>query len=316
MDWFQKGPQPSDEHERNRYEARLDKHGDFTLQTFLRGSAPGVKDGPFLSQFLLVGNEACNGSYGIDKGRIQYGIQIINQRVCVHKVGVDFMTDWCSWLDVQKGADVREAEDYESNRRFITTPRDLATYVHHDALYQAYLNACLIMLGLEIPFDKGFPEGKGHPTRDAFATFGGPHILSLLTEVATRALKAVRRQKFNQHCRARPEVIGGLLTLYENGHGGKLGKKGEKAIRKLYALLPSTLLEYIHEHNDLQKGKARKLTCTGSPPFPIKQDQNGQDQNLLLPMAFPEGSPMHPSYGAGHATVAGDGRRALLLGLL
>ena len=27
--------------------------------------------------------------------------------------------------------------------------------------------------------------------------------------------------------------------------------------------------------------------------------------NYLLPMAFPEGSPMHPSYGAGHATVAG-----------
>jgi hypothetical protein len=25
----------------------------------------------------------------------------------------------------------------------------------------------------------------------------------------------------------------------------------------------------------------------------------------LLPMAFPEGSPLHPSYGAGHATVAG-----------
>ncbi len=24
-----------------------------------------------------------------------------------------------------------------------------------------------------------------------------------------------------------------------------------------------------------------------------------------LPMAFQEGSPMHPSYGAGHATVAG-----------
>ncbi|MGI9435759.1 MAG: hypothetical protein ACR2Q4_13200 [Geminicoccaceae bacterium] len=28
------------------------------------------------------------------------------------------------------------------------------------------------------------------------------------------------------------------------------------------------------------------------------------DCNQLLPMAFPEGSPMHPSYGAGHATVA------------
>jgi hypothetical protein len=27
--------------------------------------------------------------------------------------------------------------------------------------------------------------------------------------------------------------------------------------------------------------------------------------SALLPMSFPEGSPMHPSYGAGHATVAG-----------
>jgi hypothetical protein len=31
---------------------------------------------------------------------------------------------------------------------------------------------------------------------------------------------------------------------------------------------------------------------------------NGAADNWLLPMAFPEGSPMHPSYGAGHATVA------------
>jgi len=27
--------------------------------------------------------------------------------------------------------------------------------------------------------------------------------------------------------------------------------------------------------------------------------------SYLLPMAFPEGSPTHPSYGSGHATVAG-----------
>jgi hypothetical protein len=27
--------------------------------------------------------------------------------------------------------------------------------------------------------------------------------------------------------------------------------------------------------------------------------------SFLLPMAFPEGSPVHPAYGAGHATVAG-----------
>src|SRR5437762_11866202 len=27
--------------------------------------------------------------------------------------------------------------------------------------------------------------------------------------------------------------------------------------------------------------------------------------SFLLPQAYPEGSPLHPSYGAGHATVAG-----------
>jgi hypothetical protein len=32
--------------------------------------------------------------------------------------------------------------------------------------------------------------------------------------------------------------------------------------------------------------------------------KNGMTGNWLLPMAFPEGSPTHPSYGAGHATVA------------
>ena len=38
-------------------------------------------------------------------------------------------------------------------------------------------------------------------------------------------------------------------------------------------------------------------------PREVNQFNNGQ--SYLLPMAFPEGSPMHPSYGAGHATVAG-----------
>ncbi|NES86399.1 MAG: vanadium-dependent haloperoxidase, partial [Moorea sp. SIO2B7] len=37
-----------------------------------------------------------------------------------------------------------------------------------------------------------------------------------------------------------------------------------------------------------------------------RQKDASKDSLLyLLPMPFPEGSPMHPSYGAGHATVAG-----------
>ena len=133
------------------------------------------------------------------------------------------MTNLVSWLDVQNGSNRKNFDlflkdgDGGGKSRFITTPRDLATYVHFDQLYQAYLNACLILLGQDAATDIGMPEGKGHPTRDGFATFGGPHILTLVCEVATRALKAVRRQKYNIHLRSRPEALAEAVTLAWNG---------------------------------------------------------------------------------------------------
>jgi membrane-associated phospholipid phosphatase len=136
-----------------------------------------------------------------------------------------------------------------------------------DALYQAYHQACLILLGMGAPFDAGNPYAKS-VCQDGFGTFGGPHILSLVTEVATRALKAVWYQKWSVHRRLRPEAMGGLVHL----------------------------------------------TRTGAAPYPIHREiLNAQaldrihsaHGSYLLPTVFPDGSPTHPSYGAGHATVAG-----------
>ncbi|MEM7792450.1 MAG: vanadium-dependent haloperoxidase [Verrucomicrobiota bacterium] len=254
---------------------------------FFRGTTPGEKVGPYISQFLLVGNKGLRDPHSKADGYIQYGSIRIDQRVRVAEEGKDDMTDWNSWLDVQNGADLRGEEDYvaykpvscnESKKvdaegyRFITTPRDLATYVHHDALYEAYLNACLILLGDGIPFDPGIPfqidDAVDH--QQGFAHFGGPHILSLVTEVATRALKAVRFQKFNIHRRFRPEV---LAARFEK-------------IRLLN----------VFELNEMEEDPGLR------PILSLVEEHSG---NHLLPMAFPEGSPMHPSYGAGHATVAG-----------
>jgi len=50
-----------------------------------------------------------------------------------------------------------------------------------------------------------------HDCQDGFGTFGGPHILSLVTEVATRALKAVWYQKWSVRRRLRPEAMAGLV---------------------------------------------------------------------------------------------------------
>lgn len=308
--------------ERNRRFARtLSHNGILTPKIAFRGSTKGAQVGPYISQFMLIGANSlagrCNGAaafpanrahWAIQSGFIPYGTVSIDQRTLTQKTCLDYMTDWCSWLDVQNGADFTGLDVFEKDRRFITTPRDLATYVHFDALYEAYLNACLILLGMQVPVSRGFPEPSPSRKRDAFATFGGPHILSLVCEVATRCLKAVRRQKFNYHRRARPEAIGGRLTLARLEMSSRLGGAGD-AFERMLAEIPCQILSGISSHNATQNeqsiAKIRRLQCpTDCRPGEVESDTLAQC-NLLLPMAFPEGSPMHPAYGAGHATVAG-----------
>ena len=286
---------------------RTTEGGILTEQTLFRGSSPKVEVGPYLSQFMLIGNDQPepNGATVAD-GFIQYGALQINQRVPV-AVQQDYLTNPTEWLNAQNGADLRDnstlfADATIAPRRFITFPRDLATYVHDDALYEAYLNACLILLSMRTPFDPGFSNlsGQGnyflnsldvsanllnplvdpledHP-REAggFALYGGPHILTLVTEVATRALKAVRFQKFNTHIRLRPEAL---------------------AARIEFATAIETAFPQI--------GTPFSQLAAAIAPTVAAIRAFNPTPTALLPMAFQEGSPMHPSYGAGHATVAG-----------
>lgn len=253
------------------------------LDQVFRGSTPGNDVGPYLSQFLLIGNRGVNPNDSeneVADGLISYGSIRADQRVR-QATATNYLTRWPEFLDVQNGADTRGREDYDTGYRFMATPRDLATYVHYDALYEAYLNACLLLLGLGAPFDPGLPFLRPDlvDKQYGFAQFGGPHILSLTCEVATRALKAIRYQKFNIHRRLRPEALGGWMY-----------KRREAK--------PDVLVR-LEDLADMEAAYA------GSSGIGKALDKaNGKD-NWLLPMAFTEGSPTHPSYGAGHATVAG-----------
>ena len=255
--------------------------------TAFRGITRGDDVGPYLSQFLLAGDAGFAGERKPKDGRIRYGSIDIDQRTRVAKEKQDYMTSWQEYIDVQNAADLRGQEEYQNSpgRRFIYTPRDLATYVHYDALYEAYLNACLLMLSNNIPFDPGIPfqTADNIDHQQGFAHFGGPHILSLVTEVATRALKAVRFQKYNVHRRCRPEVMAARIHKVD--------------------VLRDQAPELINMADDLKKilaeVKTHNAAQNGSKPATEQADSH------LLPMAFCEGSPMHPAYGAGHATVAG-----------
>ena len=286
---------------------RLNDNGSVDKQTAFRGSSPGVDKGPYLSQFMLIGNPSPDGAKTPQDGFIGYGAQTIDQRVLKAEIADDYMMTRASWLEVQNGFDPRGGGlgQVVDGTRFICTPRDLATYVHIDALYQAYLNACLLLLGQGAPFDPSFdplsgmgegvlsaPDAQNYVPYNAggFALWGGPHVLSLVTEVATRGLKAVRFQKFNVHARLRPEALAGRLefaTEIEQAHSSLCG-----AFRKM-----------AHDL-DCNGTKKRPSTLQAIRDFNAAAPRGGA-ATALLPMAFEEGSPMHPAYGAGHATVAG-----------
>jgi hypothetical protein len=230
------------------------KQGDVvTPETLFRGDTAGDRRGPWLSQFLLRD--------------IPYGTLLVSQRQDTLREPADHLTSFDDWLAVQNGAepaaDVRDL----INRRYIQTPRDMAHYVHFDALYEAYLNACLILLGANAPVDEGNPYNFSD-TQIGFGTYGPPHILSLVTEVATRALKAAWYQKWSVHRRLRPEEFGGRVHLQLTG-----------------------AREYPIDREVLDSGAVKRIF-----------EKHG---TYLLPQAFPEGSPTHPAYGSGHATVAG-----------
>ncbi|MEM8831142.1 MAG: vanadium-dependent haloperoxidase [Cyanobacteria bacterium P01_G01_bin.19] len=247
-----------------------------SAENLFRGFTPGDLVGPYISQFLLRGNAIeglpPGGGGNVEDGFIQFGTLLIDQRQRTVMPGIDFMTGFPQWLDVQNGLDPASAgivDAFDSTRRFIRNGRDLGNYVHFDRLYQAYLNAGLLLLGMEAPFDLGNPYlPLRTQNQQGFATFGGDHILTLLTEVTTRALKAVWYQKWFVHRRLRPEAFGGLISLSMMG-----------------TPIPQIDSEIL---NSSVLGQVQDMTGT-----------------YLLPMLFPEGSPMHPAYGAGHATVAG-----------
>jgi hypothetical protein len=225
---------------------------EVTPKTIFRGITPGDVTGPYVSQFMLKD--------------IQYGSLAISHRQQTVVGGIDYLTDFDSWLNAQNGGRSGPVR-LDPVPRYIRNMRDLTHYVHVDALYEAYLNACLILLGMGAPFDPGNPyvhSGNQH----GFGTYGGPHILSLVTEVATRALKAVWYQKWFVHRRMRPEEFGGRVHVHKSG-------------RASYPINAELL---------------------GTEALDLVRRRHG---TWLLPQAYPEGAPTHPSYGAGHATVAG-----------
>ncbi len=199
---------------------------------------------------------------------IPFGQRVLDQRYNRPVPGDDFMIDYNEWLAIQRGAAPTNSITFDPTPRYISNNRGLGEWVHVDFSYQGYQNAALIMLGLGSDALSDRNPYKNSPNQGGFVTFGGPQVLDLVAKAAVVSLKAAWYQKWLVHRRLRPEVFAARVEIQRNG-------------TKNYGL-----------HSDI----------LGSDAVARLVSDNG---NALLPMAFAEGSPTHPAYPAGHATVAG-----------
>lgn len=242
------------------------RNGRVTPQTLFRDNGLGISVGPLTSQFMWLPTP--------------FGVEFVERKMWTLQAGSDHLQTFDDWLAVQNGGVPGHAE-FLGARRYVINGRDISQWVHIDVLFQAYFNACLILMtppdssdvggGLGVPFNQGNPY-VGNPTQNGFCTFGPPAVKTLMCEVSSRCLKATWHKKWQVHRRLRPEAFAGRVEVHVNQSPGRYAGALHPS------LFGTTVLDRIESHNG---------------------------GTLLLPMAFPEGSPTHPSYTAGHATVAG-----------
>jgi len=197
-----------------------------------------------------------------------YGAISVSQKIRTTIPGDDYLTNYGDWLFAQNSRGHANLPNrYDQTPRYIRNGRDLGEWVHVDLLYQAYLTAALALLTMNAPVDPNNPYRKSR-NQAGFGTFGNPHLQALVTTVATNALRAVWYQKWFVHRRLRPEEFAGRV------------------------------------HNHLTKAATYPINSEILNSAAV-QEVYRKFGSYLLPMAFAEGCPTHPSYGAGHATVAG-----------
>jgi hypothetical protein len=228
-------------------------NGQVTRKSLFRGVAPGELVGPYVSQFLLH--------------PVTFGAHSIEQKY-VERTGTYGITE-ANFLSIQNG-NVPVPQTL-GNLRYCSTPRDLASLVHVDFVYQQLLYAALILMGA--PRHSAFPNlAKEAP----FVTNGGPVDLGCaVTEVARHALKAAWVQKWRHHLKLRPEAM------------------AARVVKQIEGVLPVGTV-----HADL----ISSATIDAVKAYNVSK---GGENKPFLPLQVAEGSPTHPAYPAGHAAISG-----------
>lgn len=226
---------------------------------------------PVTPQNIFRANDtgSLNGPYISQFMYLSYamGAHSMDQKLSVPVAGINFGTNFSEFLAIQNGHAPLTSLTFDPIKRYIRTGRDLSAFVHVDILYQASFEALMVLQTLGAPVKDGIPYKNTSARECGFSTFGGPMWSTFPAFGSNAALHAAWHYKWNVNRRLRPEVMAGRTHNHLKG-------------LYTYPLHPDLL---------------------NSSALPILNATYG---GYLLPVAYPELSPAHPSYPAGHNSVS------------
>ena len=251
---------------------------EITPMNLLRGVSKGVDGrnaelfGPYISQLLFAPVDFDNMS-----SEQKYKNEIDQHTQVTHK----------GFINVQNGGSTPPISFGDIT--FVNDMRCNGSIVHNDALFSFGQRAAITLLksgvGMTPVTDIRKDQDKPYPISN-FVSLGPPDLLATVADSAGKSLYTGFNQKWCMNMKIRPEALSSIIGLVKDN---KLDNTFP-GLDDLRQLLDGPAAATIAD----VKAKNQSL----SPDDPEYGTYN-------LDCLFPEGSPVHPSYPAGHACVAG-----------
>jgi hypothetical protein len=257
----------------------------FTVNTVFRGLTVGESIGPYLSQFLLfnikMGScyiEQKHKCHPVRSGTPSYTIEAgRNKTEMINIQNGQFITNYIGQANLVD--------------RYIYSGRTLANAVYADPVYSFFTNAAIILNSLNAPKNPGFPVSN---VTDSFVIGKGPvSILCALAEVAGLVMKHAWYWKWQVYRRLRPEAVSILVDNVKNGD-----------VPNTEYCLSSCLLDNgVLTGSEVPAGYNTISEYNAYWNYSVMN--NAFSNSYTLPQVYKEGSPAHPAYPSGHASIAG-----------
>lgn len=262
--------------------------GEVTVDLLFKIDGNQTLIGPYVSQFLFFNVP------------IEFQLNRTFQPYVNGAQNREFGVSFSDFVAIQNGTNPRPYISSDFNgTRYISMGRDLATLVHGDGPGEIYFYVANVLLNTypngKFPFSSTLPYYNGSITNEAcFVGMAITDLYGALFGVTFECLKHAWAHKWRGGLILRPDAFGGLVQNVQVSGTNPFNLDASTFATYSTPAGEIDLLAWVKSYNTVQETNAVQNPLT--PPAA---------ETYLLSQMYPEGSPVHPSYPAGHATYSG-----------